>query len=67
MSKISITIEDVPGEGVIIVGDPSMEALMKRLQSREQLSIGESLGVCAWLAIGEQARRIGQVQAGETN
>lgn len=58
--KISITIEDVAGEGVIVIGDPSMEALMAKMQARGQLSNGELLAVAAWMAIADQARKISE-------
>lgn len=65
MSKITITIEDVPGEGVIIVGEPSMQELGARLRSRQQLTIAQRLAMAAWMAIADQAKHIGNVSTGE--
>ena len=67
MTKITITLEDA-SDGVLIIGDPSMQQLMEKAQQLyrgEPLSIAENMAVAAWTAILQRAREIGDVQAGE--
>lgn len=54
MTRLTITIEDCD-VGVIIVGDPSLQALQAKASAQQSLTVGEMLALAAWAAIAESA------------
>lgn len=63
MSKLVITIEDVPGGGVKIMSQPSNETLLMKINSGDGVTAAEAYALRAMRAIREDAKSQGQLIA----
>ncbi len=49
--KLTITIEDLPGGGVLISGDPSLDDLCERAKKPKTLTSAEGYAMQAWITL----------------